>query len=219
LTIKEVALKRSGLVTLIFVFLCTLSALCAQSPGPVPTTPAPSSTPSIVTLNFNAAVLGTAEAQRSLGALEKKYSPREQQLQKLNDDIEASKKTLNESGTKLTEAEKNQRLQELGTKEKRLQREAEDFKNDSQTESQQVFQQVAQKVFSFLQEFSRQHGYAAVLERGTEAAPVVWYAASNIDITDQIIKSYDAKSGLGAVNLPDKPGATRPSPGISPKKP
>jgi hypothetical protein len=57
----------------------------------------------------------------------------------LNDDIEALKKTLNDNGAKLTGAEKNQRLQELGAKEKQLQREAEDFKNDSQSESQQAF--------------------------------------------------------------------------------
>jgi len=162
----------------------------------MPTAPVPSSAPRIATLNFNAAVLGTAEAQKSLGALQKKYSPREQQLQKLNDDIEGLKKTLNDSGTKLTEAEKSQRLQELSSKEKQLQRESEDFKNDSQAESEQVFQQIAQKVFSFLQEFSQQHGYAVVLERGSDAAPIVWYAASNVDITDQIIKGYDAKSSL-----------------------
>jgi len=212
-------MKRSGLGAVILVFFCTLNALYAQNSTSAPTAPAPSSALRIVTLNFNAAVLGTAEAQRSLGALQKKYSPREQQLQKLNDDIEGLKKTLNDSGSKLTEVEKNQKLQELGSKEKQLQREAEDFKNDSQTESQQAFQQVAQKVFSFLQEFSQQHGYDAVLERGTDAAPIVWYAARNVDITDQIIKGYDAKFGPGAPGLPDKPTATRPSPGISPKQP
>jgi outer membrane protein len=212
-------MKRSGSGTLILGFLCTLSALYGQSPTSAQAAPAPSSASSIVTLNFNAAVLGTVEAQRRLGALEKKYSPREQQLQKLNDDIEASKKTLNDNGAKLTEAEKNQRLQELGAKEKQLQREAEDFKNDSQSESQQAFQQVAQKVFSFLQAFSQQHGYGAVLERGTDTAPIVWYAASNVDITDQITKGYDANSGLGATSLPDTPAATQSSPGVSPKKP
>jgi outer membrane protein len=211
-------MKRPRSGALIFAFLCTLNALYAQSPTSVPTAPVPSSAPRIVILNFNAAVLGTAEAQRSLGALQKKYSPREQQLQKLNDDIEGLKKTLSDNSTKLTEIEKDQKLQELGLKEKQLQREAEDFKNDSQTESQQVFQQIAQKVFSFLQEFSQQHGYAVVLERGTDTAPTVWYAASNVDITDQIIKSYDAKSSLGAPSLPDKPAANRPSPGILPKQ-
>jgi outer membrane protein len=212
-------MKQSGSGTLILSFLCTVSGLHGQNPTSAQIAPAPSSMASIATLNFNDAVLGTVEAQRRLGALEKKYSPREQQLQKLNDDIEALKKTLDDSSAKLTEAEKNQRLQELGAKEKQLQREAEDFKNDSQRESQQAFQQVAQKVFSFLQAFSQQHGYAAVLERGTDATPIVWYAASNVDITDQITKGYDAKSGLGATGLPETPGATRSSPGVSPKKP
>jgi outer membrane protein len=212
-------MKRSESVMLIFGLFCGSGALYAQAPSSIPSAPSPSSTPTIVTLNFNAAVLGTAESQRNMGVLQKKFAPREQQLQKLNDDIEALKKGLNDSGSKLTDADKNQRLQELGTKQKQLQREAEDFKIDTQTESQQVFQQVAQKVFSFLQEFSQQHGYSAVLERGNDAAPVVWYAASNVDITDQIIKSYDAKSGTGASRLPDKPVATRPSSGVSPKKP
>ena len=207
-------MKRSGSVTLILVFVFSLSALHAQNPGSNSIAPSTSSKPSIVTLNFNAAVLGTAETQRALSGLQKKYSSREQHLQKLNEDIEASKKSLNEGAAKLTEAGKNQQLRELDTKEKQLQREAEDFRNDSQTDSQQVFQQVAQKVFLFLQEFSKQHGYSAVLEQGTDAAPVVWYAASDVDITDQIIKGYDARS-----SLPDKPAATRPSPGLAPKQP
>jgi outer membrane protein len=166
-------------------------------------------------LNFNAAVLGTAGAQKTLGALQKKFLPREQELQKLNDAVEASKKQLSEGGAKLTEAERNQKIQELGAKDKQLQREAEDYKNDSQAESQEAFQQVAQKVFLFVQEYSAQHGYSMVLERGTDAAPIVWYAASNVDITDRIIKGYDAKSRSG---LPDSPEAARPLPSSS-KKP
>jgi outer membrane protein len=169
-------------------------------------------------VNFNAAVLGTAEAQRSMGALQKKYTPREQELQKLDDDIEATKKSLNDAAAKQTDADRNQKLQDLETKEKQLQREAEDFKNDSQSESQQVFQQVAQKLFALLQEFSQQHGYLAVIERGTDTAPVVWYTAGNVDITDQLIKSYDAKYGGGAVSLPEKPAPKR-TPGAARKEP
>jgi len=207
-------MKRSGFAALVFSFVLALSPLAAQSS---PSSPA--SAPRIVTLNFNAAVLGTAEAQRSLGALQKKYAPREQQLQKLNDDIGALKKVLDASGTTLTEAEKNQRLQEFGTKEKQLQREAEDFKNDSQTESQQVFQQIAQKVFTFLQQFSQQHGYDAVVERGTETAPIVWYAAKNLDITDLVIKGYDAKFAPGAHSLPNDPATASHASGTSSNQP
>lgn len=202
-------MKRPEIFMLPFMVVCAMSAARAQSTNSMPTVPAVSTPSNIAVINFNAAVLGTAEAQRSMGALQKKYAPREQELQKLNDDIEATKKSLNDAAARLTDAERNQKLQDLGAKEKQLQREAEDFKNDSQAESQRAFQQVAQKVFSLLQEFSRQHGYAAVVEQGTETAPVVWYTATNVDITDQLIKSYDAKYAVGAASLPEKPAAKR----------
>ena len=212
-------MKRLGTAILFFGVLCGMSTAHTQNSNQMPTAPAPSAGTSIAAVNFNAAVLGTAEAQRSMGALQKKYAPQEQRLQKLNNDIETERKGLNDNSVKLTDIEKNQKLQDLGTKEKQLQREAEDFKNDSQTESQQAFQQVAQKVFSFLQDFSQQHGYAAVLERGTETAPVVWYAASNVDITEQLIKAYDAKYGIGASSLPNKSNSNPASTGESLKQP
>jgi outer membrane protein len=212
-------MKRLGPVMLSFGIVCSMTTSRAQSSSSTSTAPASSTPSNIVVVYFNAAVLGTSEAQRCMAALQKKYAPREQALQKLNDDIEATKKSLNDPSARLTDTERNQKLQDLGAKEKQLQREAEDFKNDSQAESQQAFQQVAQKVFSLLQDFSQQHGYAAVLERGTETAPVVWYTASNVDITDQLIKSYDAKYPVGAASLPDKPAAKRTSPGAASKQP
>ena len=202
---------RSKILALVVPTLMT--PLLAQTPGAG--NPAASS---IVTVSFNNAVLGTAEAQRDLGALQKKYSPREQQLQKLNDDIEASKKLLSDSTTKLSETERNQRVQDLNAKDKQLQREAEDYKNDSQTDSQQALQRVAQKMYAFLGEYAQQHGYSAVLERGSDAAPVVWYATNNMDITDQLTKAYNVRPGASATSLPDKPAAVRPS-SVSPKRP
>jgi outer membrane protein len=212
-------MKRSGFVALIFSFVLIISPLRAQNAPSLPAPSSPASAPRIVTLNFNAAVLGTAEAQKSLGALEKKYAPREQQLQKLNDEVEALKKTLDASSATLPDTEKNQRLQELAAKEKQLQREAEDFKNDSQAESQQLFQQIGQKVFAFLQQFSQQHGYDAVLERGTDTAPIVWYAARNVDITEQVIRGYDAKSTSNAQGLPNAPATSSHPSATAPKQP
>jgi hypothetical protein len=78
---------------------------------------------------------------------------------------------------------------------RRLQREAENYKNDTESASQQVFQRVAQKVYSFVQVYAKQHGYTIVIERGSDSTPVVWYVASNVDITDQVVKAYNAKAG------------------------
>jgi outer membrane protein len=160
-------------------------------------------TQNIVTLSFNAAVLQTTEAQRELGALQTRLAPRQAQLKTLNDDVEALRKEMGNTSDKLSDAERALREQSLDRKEKQLQRQAEDFRNDSQTESQQVFQRIAQKVYAFLQAYGQQHSYSAVIERGSDAAPVVWYAAGNMDITDQLVKAYDAQS---AATTPVSPG-------------
>jgi outer membrane protein len=146
----------------------------------------------IVTVSFNAAVLQTAEAQKSLSALQTRYAPKQKQLQALNDEVENLRKQLADTTSNLSDAERTSRAQSLESKEKELQREAEDFKSDSQSESEQVFQRVAQKVYAFLQTYSQQHGYSAVIERGSDASPVVWYAAANLDITNELIKAYNA---------------------------
>ena len=152
----------------------------------------------IVIVSFNTAVLQTAEAQKSLKALEARYGPKQKQLQSLNDEVESLRKELADTSSKLSDAERAIRARSLESKEKELQREAEDFKSDSQSESEQIFQRVATKVYAFLQTFSQQHGYSAVIERGSDAYPVVWYAAGNMDITDELIKAYNAQADGGA---------------------
>jgi outer membrane protein len=166
----------------------------------------------IVTVSFNAAVLQTAEAQKSLSALQARFAPKQKQLQSLNDEVEGLRKQLADTSSNLSDAERTTRARSLESKEKELQREAEEFKSDSQSESEQVFQRVAQKVYAFLQTFSQQHGYSAVIERGSDANPVVWYAAGNMDITDKIIKAYNAQAE-GASPTP----ANGPAHSVSPK--
>ena len=165
----------------------------------------------IVTVSFNAAVLQTAEAQKSLSSLQARFAPKQKQLQALNDEVESLRKQLADTSSNLSDAERATRARSLESKEKELQREAEDFKSDSQSESEQVFQRVAQKVYAFLQTFSQQHGYSAVIERGSDANPVVWYAAGNMDITDDLIKAYNAQAE-GASSAPANPPAHSVSP-------
>jgi outer membrane protein len=155
----------------------------------------------IVTVSFNAAVLQTAEARKSLSALEARYAPKQKQLQVLNDEVESLRKQLADTSSNLSDSERASRGRSLESKEKELQREAEDFKSDSQSESDQIFQRVAQKVYAFLQTFSQQHGYTVVIERGSDAYPVVWYAAGNMDITDELIKAYNAQAD-GVLSAP-----------------
>ena len=191
------------------VFLCVVTA---ASVARAQASPGQANPQNIVTVSFNAAVLQTNEARQSLSALEARYAPKQKQLQALNDEVESLRKQLADTSSNLSDAERAIRARSLESKEKELQRQAEDFKSDSQSESEQVFQRVAAKVYAFLQTFSQQHGYSAVIERGSDANPVVWYAAGNMDITEELIKAYNAQAE-GASSVPANP----PAHGVSPK--
>jgi outer membrane protein len=188
--------------------LCVLAVISAAHAQAPPTQAKPQS---IVTVSFNTAVLQTAEAQKSLSALQARFAPKQKQLQALNDEVESLRKQLADPSANLSEGERAAHAQSLESKEKQLQREAEDFKSDSQSESEQVFQRVAQKVYAFLQTFSQEHGYSAVIERGSDAYPVVWYAAGNLDITDELIRAYNAQAEGASSNGPAHGGSPKSS--------
>ena len=177
------------------------------------------STEHLVTVSFNTAVLQTAEAQRELGALQTKYAPRQTQLQALNDEVESLRKQLSDGAAKLTDAEKELREKSLDSKEKQLQREAEDFRNDSQADSQQVYQRIAQKIYAFLQVYSQRNGFSIVVERGSDASPVVWYEAKNMDITEELIKAYNAEAGTTPHSNTNKPSPVGNPPQSLPSAP
>jgi outer membrane protein len=202
----EAAMTRWKISLVLFCIPGVISVAQAQA------SPSQVKPQNIVTVSFNAAVLQTDEAKKSVSALEAQYAPKQKQLQALNDEVESLRKQLADTRNNLSDAERATRARLLESKEKELQRQAEDFKSDSQSESEQVFQRVAAKVYAFLQTFSQQHGYSAVIERGSDAYPVVWYAATNLDITYELIKAYNAQAE-GSSSAP----ANGPAHGASPK--
>jgi outer membrane protein len=179
-------MQRSRTLVSLCVFFVSAAISYAQSPTSL-------SAPVYVTIAFNTAVLQTAEAQHIFSDLQAKFAPRQTHLQQLNSQIESLKKQINDNAASLSEADKSAKLHTLDTEERQLQREADDFKGDTDSASQQAFQSVAQKLYAFLQEYAKQHAYTLVIDRGSDAAPVVWYAAANADITAELIKAYNLK--------------------------
>jgi outer membrane protein len=173
--------------------LASLGVLLLQTAASLPQSSTPSATPACVTVAFSAAVLQTAEAKHLFSDLQAKFGPRQTHLQQLNAQIESLKKQINDNAAPLNEPEKSAKLHTLDTEERQMQREADDFKGDTENASQQAFQSVAQKLYAFLQDYAKQHAYTLVIDRGSDTAPAVWYAATNADITVDLIKAYDLK--------------------------
>ena len=78
-------------------------------------------------------------------------------------------------------------------------------------------QELGTKMMTVLTKFATENGFAAILDVSNQATPVLW-AASEINITNDIVKLYDAKYPLTAAAPPAaapgtaaKPSATAPA--------
>ena len=185
-----------------------VGALAQAASAPAPATGATK----VAVINFQQAVARTNEFQRDIADLRKKYDPREQKLQNLNDQIEALKKQLQDSGATLTDAERQAKLTLIDNDTKQLQRSADDLRNDEQSDGQETFQQVGQKVFTTLSTYAKAHGFQLVLDASQQNSPVLWLTPS-ADITSEVTRAYNAQSGIPA------PVPSAPTPNASVKKP
>lgn len=198
-------MKRSWIF--VFLFYCLGQNASTSAHGQA----VQAGAPTVVALSFSAAVTQTAEAKRDFGALQTKFAPRQAHLQALNAEVDSLRNQLSASPTTSSDAQRGAKQQSFDLKGRQLQREAEDYKADTDNASQQTFQVVAQKVYAFLQVYAQQHAFSIVIDRGSESNPIVWYAAANVDITEQLIKAYDLQAAHDPTGAEATPNAPPPA--------
>ena len=94
---------------------------------------------------------------------------------------------------------------------KSLKRDTEDAQADLEQEQGKIMQELGNKVMAVMEKYATHNGYALVLDVSNPQTPVLW-AASAIDITNDIVKLYDqANPGTGAPSAAKPPaGSTAP---------
>jgi outer membrane protein len=205
-------MKRS--LALIATLASGLALSAAAQTLPAPAAAAPAGPVKIAVIAFQAAVAQTNEGQRNFADLQKKFSPKREQLRALADEIDTETKQLQAQGDKLSEAVLASRTKAIEDKKKQLQRDSEDAQNDFQQEMQEIFNTLASKVGDVLTNYEQQQGYTLVLDYAQQQSPVL-YAQPSTDITKAIIDAYNVKSGVPAPPAPPaaapKPAAPRPA--------
>jgi outer membrane protein len=197
----------------------TLAA--AQAPAthtPAAATPAAATAPTqtkVGVVVFRAAVSQTNEFQRDFAELQKKYDPKRQQLQALNEQIDTLTKQLQAQGATLSDTERASKARSLDEKKKQLDRDSQDAQSDFQTDMQELVNRIAGKVGDVMTDYATKHGYTLVLDASqTQDSPTVLYAVPSIDITKAVIDAYNEKSGVPA---PPPAAPEAPAPQSAPK--
>ena len=204
-------MKRSLVLATLLVSSFALRAV-AQTPAAAS---APAGPSKIAVIAFQVAVAQTNEGQCNFADLQKKYLPKENILKAQNDEIESLTKALQAQGATLTDADRASKARTIDEKKKKLDRDAEDLRNEGGQEAQEMYGALASKVYDVLSSYAQQQGYTLVLDVSQQQNPIL-FAQPSTDISKAIVEAYNAKSGVpapvgGAAAPAAKPAAKAPA--------
>jgi outer membrane protein len=205
--------------------LLSIAALVAAgmiplAQGQSPATASSDPPSKVAVIAFQAAVAKTNEGQKNFADLEKKFAPKQDQINTLKTQVDSLTKQLQTDGPKLTDAERAERAKSIDDKTKEMNRAADEARTDFQQEVGQAYGALAQKVYEVMRSYAEQNGYTLVLDYSGQQTPVL-FAGQSTDITDAVIQAYNSKSGVAApapaaqgAAVPDAPApAARPAAG------
>jgi Skp family chaperone for outer membrane proteins len=185
------------------------SALSAQTAPAAPAAPvAPQAIPAkIALISFEQAVFATNEGQRAVQEIQKKYEPKKAQIDSQAAEVDNLKKQMQSAPATLTDEERASRLKAIDTKEKALNRDADDASQAYQADLQEAYGKVAQKVNGSMRKYVEDNGFTLLLDVSGQQSPVMWATAkANTDVTQAVVDAYNASSGITAP-IPSGPSA------------
>jgi Skp family chaperone for outer membrane proteins len=189
--------------------LLTVTALAQTGTAAAANPAASSASARIGIINIQNAIMTTNEGRRDFEALQKKFEPTQSTLNNLNQEIENLKKQLQTQGDKLNEQSRAEMVKNIETKQKSLQRQAEDAQADFQAQQNEIANRIGGKLLEVLDKFAKQNGYSVILDVSGQQSPVLW-AAQTSDVTQEIVNSYNSQSSVAApASVPG--GAAKPA--------
>jgi len=167
------------------------------------------------------AIFATNEGRRDFEALSKKLEPKQNELKNQNDEIDALKKQLSAQQDKLNDDARANLVKQIETKQKSLDRQLQDAREDAQNQQNEIAQRIIQKLGPVLIKYAADNGFGVIMDTSQPwpQSPVVWWGEA-VDVTKPVVDLYNSQSGVpapAASSAPAKPAGTRPA--VTPTKP
>jgi outer membrane protein len=159
-------------------------------------------------INIQAAIANTGEGKKVIADLQKKYQPRQTELQRLQQEIQAIQDQLSKQQATLSEEEQGRLSRDAEEKQKLLKRTAEDAQNDFNHDRDEIINRIGVKMVKVINEYASKNGFSLILD---DAQIPVYFAAKDIEVTAEIVKQYDATNPVAEAAPVPKPAATHPT--------
>jgi outer membrane protein len=144
-----------------------------------------------------------------MGEFQKQVDAKQEELQRKNAEIQGLQKQLQDQARTLNDESKAALSRTIETKNTDLQRATEDARKEFTDKQNEIFNRIGGKLMPVLQQYAKENNFAVIVDSSSQTSQLV-YADPAIDITDDLIKRFDAT----------QPGSTPPAvSGIKPTAP
>jgi outer membrane protein len=185
-------------------------AIGQTAPPAAAATPAPAPT-KVGVINVQDAITQTKDGQKALADLRAKFSPKQSELEKKQQDVASLQQQLSKGQNTMSDESKQKLMREIDAKNTLLKRDTEDANADLEQENQRLMNDLGGKVMATINKFATDNGYALVVDISSQQTPVM-FASSSIDITRDIIALYDKSAPNFAAPSGPKTATPQPKP-------
>ncbi|MCC7154822.1 MAG: OmpH family outer membrane protein [Bryobacterales bacterium] len=190
-----------------------------------PSAPAQTLPTKIAIINIQGAILATRDGEKARNDIQAKFSARAKDLESRLAEINKRKDQFNKGANTMSAEAREKLSRDIDEMQKKYQWDSEDLQSDLDQEQGKYVNEIGQRMVQEIDAFAKDGGYAVVLDVSGQQNPVLW-AATGIDITQEIVKRYDAKhgggvpaSGAAAPGAAPSSGITKPIVPAAPKRP
>jgi outer membrane protein len=159
-------------------------------------------------LSLTPTIASTGEGKKAISDLEKKFAPRRQELQRMQQEIQEIQGKLSKQGATLSDDEQRRLARDLEDKQRVFKRSADDAQSDYNADSEDSVRRIGQKMVKVIADYATQNGFVLIID-ATQIP--IYYASKETDISAEIAKRYDAAYPLAGAAAPvAKPATTHP---------
>jgi outer membrane protein len=175
----------------------TVAGAEAQAPGPAPSpAPAAAAAASMATkigyidvqrvlARSAAGVAAREQLEKERASIQKEMDGRRQELEKLRDEIE-------KKGPLLTADARREKQEQFDRKRRDAARAADDYQKELEKKEAALLQKVLQEMGGVIERVGKEKNYYMIVEKRNAG---VLYAATDADLTDEVIRAYDREAG------------------------
>jgi outer membrane protein len=160
------------------------------------------------------AILSTKDGQKAATELQTRFAPKKAELDKKQAAIAALQEQFRKGSATMSDEAKIKLQRDIDAGTKAWNRDTEDAQAELDQEQGKIMQGLGQKLMAVLDKYAKDNQFAIILDVSNPQTPVLW-ASNAVDITNDIVKLYDAAAGgapaAAAPAAAPKPAAARPA--------